>query len=92
MAQKYKVKVLRVQGINNKTYVAGETVYDYNFPEGNAQKLVSEGKLVCEETKAEEKARIKAEEQAKKEAEKKAKEEADAKLKAEEQAKKEEAK
>jgi hypothetical protein len=74
---RFIVKVLRVQGINNKTYVAGEAVYDYNFPEGNAQKLVAEGKLVSDESKAELKAKAKkeAEEQAKKEAEEQAKKE-----------------
>lgn len=41
----YKVKVLGVQGINNKVYTANEIVSDSNFPEGNAKKLAEEGKL-----------------------------------------------
>lgn len=66
---KFMVKVLRVQGINNKTYVAGETVYDYNFPEGNAKKLLEDGKLTLIEPKktAEKEAPKKPEKKAEKE-------------------------
>jgi hypothetical protein len=67
---KFIVKVLRVQGINNKTYVAGETVYDYNFPEGNAQKLVAEGKLTPLDTDKKAKKQPEKAEKAEKEAEK----------------------
>ncbi|MDD5013659.1 MAG: hypothetical protein PHW73_00975 [Atribacterota bacterium] len=42
----YKVKVLRVQGINNKTYKAGETVNDKTFPEGVAEQLAEKGYLI----------------------------------------------
>lgn len=42
---KYKVKVLGVQGINNKVYGPGAIVSDEMFPEGNAAKLAKEGKL-----------------------------------------------
>jgi hypothetical protein len=45
MAQ-YKVTVLGVQGINNKIYGPNEIVTDKHFPEGNAEKLAKEGKLV----------------------------------------------
>lgn len=95
---KFRVKVQRVQGINKNTYVAGEIVYDYNFPEGNAKKLLEEGKIELIETKAETIARIKAEKEAneaaakakadkeKEKADAKAKEEADALIKAEKEA------
>jgi hypothetical protein len=82
---KYKVIVLRVQGINKNTYVAGQIVSDENFPEGNAEKLCKEGKLELIESKADKAAKAKAEADAKKKAEKevdeaaKAKAEADAK-------------
>lgn len=42
---KYKVKVLGVQGINNKVYGPGEIVTEKNFPEGNAKKLATEGRI-----------------------------------------------
>lgn len=41
----YRVKVLGVQGINNKIFVANEIVTDAHFPEGNAAILAKEGKL-----------------------------------------------
>jgi len=43
--KKYRVKVLGVQGINNRVYVANEIVTEENFPEGNAAILVKDGKL-----------------------------------------------
>jgi len=67
---KYRVIVLGVLGINNKVFKAGDIVYDYNFPEGNAQKLLADGKLVSLETEK------KAEREAKKSEKKAEKEEA----------------
>jgi hypothetical protein len=43
---KYKVAVLRVQGINKITYKAGDIVMDENFPKGVAAELVKGGFLV----------------------------------------------
>jgi len=42
---KYRVKVLGVQGLNNKVFGPGEIVLEANFPAGNAKKLEQEGKL-----------------------------------------------
>ncbi len=41
--RQYKVKVLRVQGINKITYVAGDIVTDENFPAGGAKLLLDGG-------------------------------------------------
>jgi len=52
----YKVIVLGVQGINNKVYGPGEIVTEKHFPEGNAEKLVKDGKL--EEVKLQEEPKL----------------------------------
>lgn len=87
---KYKVKVLGVQGINKKVYGPGEIVTEKNFPEGNAEKLVEEGKLepvTNKERKEAEEKTFAAEEQKKLEAEEKVKAEKERK-EAEEKARK----
>jgi hypothetical protein len=80
----YRVIVLRVQGINKKTYEAGEIVSDENFPEGVAYELCKKGYLRSE-TKDDESKMVKAEEKAKADADK-TKLEAENKAKAEKEA------
>lgn len=41
----YKVKVLGVQGLNNKVFGPNEIVTEAHFPAGNAKILEKEGKL-----------------------------------------------
>lgn len=48
----FEVIVLGVQGTNNKVHGPGARVTEAHFPEGNAEKLVKEGKLKKISTKA----------------------------------------
>lgn len=44
---KYRVaKVLKIQGINNRVFKAGDIVTEDCFPKGNAKILENDGKLV----------------------------------------------
>lgn len=43
--RKFKVITSSVGGLNNKIYEGGETVQEDNFPQGNADELVSQGYL-----------------------------------------------
>lgn len=51
--KKYIVKALSVGGQNNKIYHSGDEVTSEMFPEGHAEKLVTEGFLISAEDKEE---------------------------------------